>query len=181
MKLDPPKSMPSPQRCLKFNRCWQTIKAWDHLLSFPSKMMMMIIYGCLLIHIHILWSDKAILKMVCFNKLTHCEVWLESPRLAPFMLCTTCTARKTHHDKQPAYIILQLIWLTIVLYICNEFFVTQGEAAAASLWFIWRSGIFFLGKLEWIFWTITLTETTPPKHSISSWLLKKITLTLFFW
>ena len=143
--------------------------------------MMMIIYGCLLIHIHILWSDKAILKMVCFNKLTHCEVWLESPRLAPFMLCTTCTARKTHHDKQPAYIILQLIWLTIVLYICNEFFVTQGEAAgAASLWFIWRSGIFFLGKLEWIFWTITLAETTPPKHSISSWLLKKITLTLFF-
>ena len=126
------------EHCLKFNRCWQTIKAWDHLLSFSDRWWWSFMAAFLSIHRVSLWSDKAILKMVCFNKLTHSEESLLAPFACPlFMLCTTCTASKTHHDKQAAYIILQLIWLTAIwtvfLYICNEFFVSQGGGAATLI------------------------------------------------
>ena len=128
------------EHCLKFNRCWQTIKAWDHLLSFSDRWWWSFMAAFLSIHRVSLWSDKAILKMVCFNKLTHCETQSPFPPFGPFYAMHDL-ARKTHHDKRAAYIIFTANMThcySSCTFATNFSWVKEG---GQQLWFIWHSGI----------------------------------------
>ena len=105
--------------------------------------------------------------MVCFNKLTHCETQSPFPPFGPFYAMHDL-ARKTHHDKRAAYIILQLIWLTAIVLVHLQRIFRESRRGAAALIHLTQRDIPSSDKLEWIFWTITLTETASNSTS-KSW------------